>query len=433
METGVSEATVGNEIETGAAPDGTLHLARDRGWRKRAALVIPGGMYGHQSVNRLPDMYPQFMARAEGSKVWDVDGNEYVDLMCSYGPIILGHHHPGVDAAAAAQAGLADCQNGPGTVMVELAEKMVERVDHADWAIFAKNGTDATTTCVTIARAATKRSTVLVARGAYHGAAPWCTPNPNGVLAEDRAHLDHFVFNDLESVRDAVARHDGAIAGIVVSPFRHDARHDQELVDPEFARGLRQLCDDTGAMLILDDVRCGFRLADGGSWEPIGVAPDLSAWSKAIANGYALAAVLGNDRCRDAASQIFVTGSFWFSAVAMAASLATLDALVDEAAIEKMEQAGRRLREGLAAQAEAYNLAIKQTGPVQIPLLTFDGDQDFEMANVWANECLRGGAYVHPWHNWFLSAAHTTADIDRALLATDDAFGAVRRKFGASA
>ncbi|MEJ7720057.1 MAG: aminotransferase class III-fold pyridoxal phosphate-dependent enzyme [Ilumatobacteraceae bacterium] len=146
------------------------------------------------------------------------------------------------------------------------------------------------------------------------------------------------------------------MAAIVVSPFRHDARHDQELVDPNFARGLRSICDGAGAALILDDVRCGFRMAYGGSWEPIGVAPDLSAWSKAIANGYPLAAVLGNERFRAGAEKIFVTGSFWFSAAAMAAGLATVDTLGSEDALAKIERAGtpaprRPGRAGLTATA----------------------------------------------------------------------------------
>ena len=410
----------------------TAAVSEDERWRTRAAATIPGGMYGHQSVATLPDAYPQFFERAEGSRIWDVDGNEYVDLMCSYGPIILGHHHPAVDEAARRQAALADCQNGPSTVMVELAERLVDRVTHADWAMFAKNGTDATTACVTVARAATAKSRVLVATGAYHGAAPWCTPRPNGVIPEDRAQLDFFTFNDLDSVVAAVERADDDLAAIVISPFKHDAGFDQELVDPEFARGLRKICDDTGAALILDDVRCGFRLSTGGSWQPIGVEPDLSAWSKAIANGHSLAAILGNDKFRDGAQSIFITGSFWFAAVSMAAGVATLDALRSENAFDSMSATGTRLREGLAAQAESHGLAIKQTGPVQMPFLTFVGDRTYERANVWSAETVRRGAYIHPRHNWFISAAHTDDDIDRALEATDAGFAAVVAEFGPS-
>jgi glutamate-1-semialdehyde 2,1-aminomutase len=311
--------------------------------------------------------------------------------------------------------------------MVELAEALTARVAHADWAMFAKNGTDATTLALMIARAATGRRKILAARGSYHGAAPWCTPRPGGTTAEDRAHLIYFGYNDLASVRAAADEAAGDLAGVIVTPFRHDIGQDLELADPAFARGLRELCDATGAALILDDVRCGFRLHLGGSWEPLGVAPDLSAWSKAIANGYALAAVLGGDAFRPGATEVFTTGSFWFSAVSMAASLATLESLADEDAVGTMAARGQELRDGLAEQAARWGLAIRQTGPVQMPFLTFAGDQEFELADTFTSEAARRGAFLHPRHNWFVSAATTPGDLDMVLSATDHAFAAVRR------
>jgi glutamate-1-semialdehyde 2,1-aminomutase len=398
----------------------------DEQLRRRASAVIPGGMYGHQSAGPLPPEYPQFMRSGLGARIWDVDGNEYVDLMCSYGPVVLGHRHPAVEAAAAAQAELADCQNGPGPVMVELAELLVSTVQHADWAMFAKNGTDATTICCTIARACTGRSRILVAKGAYHGAAPWCTPRLAGVTAEDRANLGYYTFNDLASVAAAAAEAGQDLAAIVVSPFKHDAGFDQELVDPAFARGLREFCTQTGAALILDDVRCGFRLHLGSSWEPIGVLPDLSAWSKAIANGHPLAAVLGSGAYADAAASIFVTGSFWFSGTAMAAATATIGALRDEGAIEAMDRVGTALRAGIMEQAAARGIEINYTGPAAMPYLTFAGDRGHKLASTFAAAAIRAGAYLHPRHNWFISAAMTDADLAKALSATDRAFAAVQ-------
>lgn len=400
----------------------------DQQLRERARRVIPGGVYGHQAAPGAA--YPQFMRGGRGARIWDVDGREYVDLMCSYGPVVLGHQHPAVEAAAAEQAARGDCQNGPSPVMVDLAELLVQTVRHADWAIFAKNGTDATTMCATIARAQTGRRRILIARGAYHGAAPWCTPRPAGVTKEDRANLGYYTFNDLASVQEAAAEAGNDLAAVMVSPFKHDAGYDQELVDPEFARGLRALCDATGAALILDDVRCGFRLHLGSSWEPLGVDPDLSAWSKAIANGRALAAVLGSDGFRRGARDIFVTGSFWFSAVPMAAAVATIGALRDENAVEKMRTIGTQLRDGILDQARSWNLAVRYTGPPAMPYLTFDGDSGHELAAVFAAQALRGGAYLHPRHNWFVSAAMTGDDLALALEATDQAFAAVRKHLG---
>jgi glutamate-1-semialdehyde 2,1-aminomutase len=406
----------------------TDQASTDQQLRERAQAVIPGGMYGHQAAPGAA--YPQFMRGGRGARVWDVNGTEYVDLMCSYGPVVLGHRHPAVEAAAAAQAELGDCQNGPGPVMVDLAELMVATVRHADWAIFAKNGTDATTMCCTIARAQTEKNKILVAKGAYHGAAPWCTPRPGGVTAADHENLIRYTFNDLESVKAAAAEAGDDLAGILVSPFRHDAGFDQELVDPAFARGLRKLCDDKGAALILDDVRCGFRLHLGSSWEPVGVDPDLSAWSKAIANGRALAAVLGSDAFRGGAENIFVTGSFWFAAVPMAAAVATIRALKEENAIEAMDRMGTRLRDGILDQARSWELAVNYTGPPAMPYLTFAGDAGHELGSVFAAQALRGGAYLHPRHNWFVSAAMTGDDLALVLEATDQAFAAVRKHVG---
>jgi glutamate-1-semialdehyde 2,1-aminomutase len=397
-------------------------LTTDGALRARARKVIPGGLYGHQNVASLPRGYPQFMSRGLGAHVWDVDGNEYIDLMCSYGPVLLGHRHPRVDEAAARQAAEGDCQNGPSPRMVELAEAMTATVDHGDWAIFSKNGTDATTQCVTIARAATGRRKILVARGAYHGAVPWCTPGPSGVLPEDRAHLVEFRYNDLASVEAAMGAAGDDVAGIVVSPIRHDIGIDLEMPDPAFATGLRQLCDRSGAVLILDDVRCGLRLHHGSSWETIGVAPDLSAWSKAIANGYALGAVLGRDSLVDAARSIFTTGSFWFAAVSMAASLATLQVLEEEDTVGRTVKTGTLLRAGLSEQASVRGIDVRLSGPVQMPFMTFADDHDFALADTFARRAILGGVYLHPRHNWFVSGAMDEADVDTVLQVTDGAF-----------
>lgn len=397
----------------------------DRDLRRRAEQVIPGGMWGHMDAHKLPDGYPQFFSRAEGARVWDADGKDYVDLMCSWGPMILGYRHPAVEAAAERQTALGDCMNGPSGVLVELAELVTATVPHADWTLFQKNGTDATTTCVTVARAATGRRKVLVARGAYHGAAPWCTPTQAGVTPEDRANLIVFEYNDCASLEAACEQAGQDVAAILVTPIRHDLSRDIEIASPEFAACARRLCDDAGAALIIDDVRAGFRLHLGGSWEPYGIRPDLSAWSKAIANGRALSAVTGREWLRDGARSIFVTGSFWYGAASMAAAIATITTLRDEDGIAHMQAMGERLREGLAEGARHHGVAIRQTGPVQMPMVLFEDDPGFEKGNLFCAVALRHGAYFHPRHNMFLSAAHGLDDINAALEAANAGFRSV--------
>jgi glutamate-1-semialdehyde 2,1-aminomutase len=397
---------------------------------RRAAKVIPGGMYGHQAVRHMSSAYPQFFASGEGALITDVDGKEYVDLMCSWGPIVLGHRDPVVTAAVHAQMDVGDCLDGPSPVLVDLAETMVDAIADADWIMFGKNGTDATTACLTITRAHTSRSVVLVARGFYHGAAPWCTPVPTGTLATDRAAMGYFEYNDIADFDRAVEAAGTEFAGVMLAPVRHVEGHDQERVDVDFARHVRQRCDELEALLIVDDVRCGFRFAHGGSWEPIGVHADLSAWSKAIANGYPLAAVTGRESLREAASTVFLTGSFWMNSTPMVAALATIRRLRDIDGVSLMQRAGARLRTGILAQAADNGLTIAYTGPDVMPYLTFAGDDDRTRMTCFAEVALAAGVYLHPKHNWFMSCAMEDAIIDRALQGTESAFAAVRRHFG---
>ncbi len=404
-------------------------VGADQKLRTRAARVIPGGMWGHQNAARLPAAYPQFFSRGEGCRIFDADGRGYIDFMCAWGPMVVGYAHPAVDAAAARQTSMGDALNGPTARLVELAELMVETIPHADWAMFQKNGTDATTACVMIARAEGKRK-ILIANGAYHGAVPWCNPYPVGATEGDREHIIRYDWNDEASLAAAAAQAGSDLAGVIVSAFRHDLGKPHELPTPAFAKAVRALCDQTGAAMIVDDVRAGFRLHLGGSWELVGVRPDLSAWSKAIANGYPLAMVTGSDRFREAASKIFVTGSFWTGATAMAASLETLRILKAEDGVARMKAMGERLRAGIDRQAAAHGQKLRQSGPPQMPVMLFDDDQDRKRGWHFCTAALSRGVYLHATHTMFLSAAHTDADIDQALEATEEAMHDTAVAFG---
>lgn len=398
-----------------------LPNSRDLALRERSARVVPNGIWGHMATRAIAPGYPQFFQSAQGCRVTDVDGRSYVDFMCAWGPNVLGYGHEEVQQAALAQLARVDSGNGPTEVMVELAEMIVDTIDYADWAMFQKNGTDATTACVTIARAATGRRKLVVARGAYHGAAPWCSPSVVGVTAEDRLHLVQCEWNDTASLHRAVETAGDDLAGIMLTAFRHDVARDQEMPTQAFLSAARTLCDRTGALLIIDDVRAGFRLDVRGSWAPLGVRPDLGAYSKSIANGWPLAAVAGSDRARDGAGKIFTTGSFWYGAAAMAAGLATIRVLRQTDALAHTRAMGQRLRTGLAAVAAKHGRSLRQTGPEQMPMVLFDNDPDMRIGNAFALAALRHGIYLHPRHNMFLCAAHREADVDFAIEAAEAA------------
>jgi glutamate-1-semialdehyde 2,1-aminomutase len=397
----------------------------DAALKDRALKVIPNGMYGHESVRILPEGFPQFFSRAKGAYIWDADGNRYLDFMCAYGPSLLGYLDERVDTAARKQLEFGDAMTGPAPVMVELAETIVSMVEHADWAMFCKNGTDATSMAVLTARAQTGKRVILIAEGAYHGAAAWCTPVKAGVLAEDRSHQITYLYNDVASLEAAVAAAGDDLAAILATPFKHDVFVDQEALSPDYARRARELCDATGAMLVVDDVRAGFRLARDSSWSLVGVKPDLSCWGKAVANGHPLSILLGNDRCREGAGAIYVTGSFWFAAVPMAAAIETLKIIRESDYLEHIARLGDRLRAGLADGAAQAGLKLRQSGPSQMPLIMFGDDPDVRIGYAWAQEMLSRGVYMHPWHNMFLCAAMTEQDIDMAIRAGRESFDAV--------
>jgi glutamate-1-semialdehyde 2,1-aminomutase len=397
----------------------------DDHWRARADKVIPGGMYGHIQASKFPDGYPQFFDRSEGCRVWDVDGYEYIDMMCSWGPMILGYRHPKVDEAFFREYARRDLAYGPSPLAVELAERYVDLIDCADWAVFAKNGGDVTTLATVVARASTGHRKILKAGPAYHGSTPWFTPVTAGITPEDRANILHFEYNDIPSLEAAVASAGDDLAGIIVTPHRHDLFVDQVSVDPAFARRIRELCDQKRAVLILDDVRSGFRVSMQGSWSPLGITPDLAAYSKCIANGHPLSALVGIDSLREAMSSVYATGSFWYASAALAAGLACLDVMQDIDAISIMNARGEQFMSGMREQAASLKIPVAVSGPPAMPFLRFEDGETMQHAFPWSVELLRQGVFVHPWHNWFLSAAHTEADVDLALQATERAFAHV--------
>ena len=397
-------------------------LAESHALWERARRVMPGGVYGHQNGAAHGELHPRFLARGEGSRIWDVDGNEYVDWMCAYGPMILGYAHPAVEAAVAEQLGAGDCLPLPGPRMVELAERLVALTPRADFAVFGKNGADATSWAVDVARAHTGRPRIARVAGAYHGARPWTMPRLPGVPVHHRAELLEFAWNDLAGLRALFDAHAGEIAVVMTTPFEHATG---EVAADGFFAGVRTLCDAHGAVFAMDDVRAGFRFDLRGSCEYFGAAPDVICYSKAIANGHALSAALAREVLRAAAEGLFFTGSFFFASAAFAAALATLDVLEHTDAITRIHATGTLLVDGLIAQATRYGVPLLPTGPAAMPLVRFGDDPDRARIRRWCGLVTQGGAYAHPAHNWFVSAAHTDADVERTLKATDAAFQAM--------
>ena len=400
----------------------------DQALRQRAQAVMPAGVHGHLSVARRSPRTPQFISRAEGAYITDVDGNRYLDFMCGFGTNLLGYAHPDIDRAYVAQLAKVDTATAPSPLSVELAEAYTKQIAHADWVMFCKNGSDATSTALLAVRAHRGRSKVLIAQGAYHGASTWSTPGPAGSLPAEREHFIPFNFNDIDSFSAAVNRAGDDLAGIFASPFRHDLGIAQELPTLEFATAVRETCDRHDALLVLDDVRAGFRLARESSWHHLGVEPDISCWGKSLANGHSLSATMGNDRAREAASKIYVTGSFWHAAAPLAAGIETLRIITNTDYLEHMTALGGQLRSGLDRAAADVGINLSQTGPVQMPLIMVtndDGSTNGRATHRFVDHMLDQGIYFHPNHNMFLNAAMTAEDIATTVSAGATALTAV--------
>jgi len=405
------------EFQEDTSLDASLH---QRALRVLAPCVY-GSTFSRSASPIMPLGAPKFFASAKGARLTDVDGREFIDLLCALGPNLFGYGDSRIEAAAQRQRMLGDTMTGPAPVMVDLAEKLVSMVSHADWALFAKNGVDVISVALRIARAQTGKRTALVAKGSYHGAHAWCTPVTAGVLPEERAHRAEYTYNDVSSLEAAVRDAGDDLAAIFATGFKHDNFIAQELPTVDYAKRCRELCDETGALLVVDDIRAGFRLTRDCSWELVGVRPDLSCWSKVIANGYAISALLGSNRAYDGASKALATGTYWIQAVPMAAALATLEAIETTNYLEHTVALGHMLRSGLHDRAASHEFQLSQSGPVQMPMILFEQDPDFRFAMAFASEMILRGIYMIPHHNLFLCAAMTEDDISQTIEAADAA------------
>ena len=316
-----------------------MHLENSAALLERARKVIPGAIPGIRSPdNFVPGSYPTLLAGGKAGRITDVDGNEYVDLLLGYGPIILGHAEPAVDEAAFECARRGFCLNLPQPLMIELAERLAELVPCAEQALFFKTGSDATTAAVRIARAHTGRQLIL--RCGYHGWHDWCLEEDPGVPLGAEPTVLSFTYNAADELAEQMRVNSGRVAGIVMTPIGHDFDAQIEPPEPGFLEEVRRLADEHGAVLIFDEVRTGFRVAPGGAQELYGVTPDLTALGKALANGYPITSLVGKRAIMESAEETFISSTYFPNGMEMAAALQTLSMLIAEQALAQVREHG---------------------------------------------------------------------------------------------
>lgn len=400
---------------------------------QRALKVIPCGIPGHFSPAPLvpPTMYPFYAEKGKGSRFWDIDGNEFIDYMCAYGPMVLGYNHPAVEKAASQQNSKGNCLSAPGKIMVELAEYITHTIAGANWAFFAKNGGDVTNLAVMIARAATGRKKIVMIKGGYHGVSPWMQGYGHyGVIEEDVANVIAIEWNNVKQFEDAIAAHHNDIAGFIATPYHHPTFADSEFPHDGYWQRIRELCTKHGIVLIIDDVRCGFRLDMRGSAAYFGFTPDLACYCKAIANGYPISALVGVEALKTVAAKVFYTGSYWYQSVPMAAALATVKELKRINGPALMNKIGKKLFEGMTKICASYGYNLKVTGAYSMPYVRITNDPSNMLHQEWCAECTARGAYFTSHHNWFVSTAHTQKDIQQTWNIVDDVCKLLKKKYG---
>ncbi|HET7541969.1 MAG TPA: aminotransferase class III-fold pyridoxal phosphate-dependent enzyme [Polyangiaceae bacterium] len=390
---------------------------------ERARAVIPGGHHLSGRPLLVGEESPLYMTRGKGARCWDADGNEYIDYIGAYGPFLLGYAHEEVDAAARAQLERGSLLSLNHPLHVEFAERLVARFPSAQMATFFKTGSEATTAALRIARVATGRRSVV--RCGYHGWHDWCLPLEPFVPVGLEQQVHELDVSRPASLEKLFQNHAGTIAAVIVAP---------EMISPPQPDVFRQLMAITrahGALFILDEVKTALRIKPGSFQEYIGLVPDLTALSKALGNGWPIAAVLGKREVMQVAAGMHLSATYHGDTAAMAAAMATLDFVQQHPVAEHVWAMGERLIAGLNESAARHGIVALAFGePLPpMPFLKFlysdPACNDRVMARFY-REVLAQGVLLHPRHLWFVSYAHSAGDIERTLSVADAAFRAAR-------
>lgn len=382
----------------------------------RAERVIP---LGSQTFSKSRTQYPHgvspyFISRGEGSRVWDLDGNEYIDFVSSLASITLGYNDPDVTAAVRTQLDSGVIFSLPHPIETEVAELICEMVPCAEMVRFGKNGSDATSGAIRLARAFTGRDRVAVC--GYHGWQDWyigATARHRGVPQATRDLTHTFAYNDLPSLHALLQQHPGEFAAVILEPMN--------VADPAagFLAGVKELAHAHGALLVFDETITGFRFANGGAQQLFGVTPDLATFGKGLANGYPVSAVAGRRDVMKLMEEIFFSFTFGGEALSLAAAKATLTKLKTQPVVATLCDRGEAIRsgvQGILNNADLHDLFSITGHPTWTFLNMRDarGATAFDIKTLWMQEMHQRGILSVGTHN--VSYAHSEADV-AALLA----------------
>ena len=429
-----------------------MSAQRQAGLLADAGRVLAGGGTG---LFVLPPELNLVVERGQGSRVWDVAGREYIDYHLSSGPVLLGHGHPAITEAVNARLPKGTTFYFLNEPAITLAKRLVEAIPCGQVVHYTGSGTEATFYSLRIARAFTKRNKVLKFEGAWHGMHdyglwgtvpaqpsdyPHARPDSVGVPPQAGETVLVTPFNETARAVQMIERHAHELAAVMVEPLQRVL-----LPEPGFLQAVREATRKHGIVLIFDEIVTGFRIAWGGAQARYGVVPDLACYGKAISGGFPMAAIAGDAaimsvldaRSRPKAEVVWATNTLNGNPICAAAGIAALEVLSQPGVYDGLHRVGAKLRAGLVAAGERHGFAVQAPGEDAVfgvrftdrkPLRTW---MDLTTANKelglrWALELIKRGLLVNPNEKFYISIAHTEADVDRTLDIADQAFAALK-------
>jgi len=407
---------------------------------KKAMRCIPGGVNSPVRAGKAVGVDPPFIARAEGCYLWDVEGNQYIDFVCSWGPMILGHGHPEVVKALEDRVPKGTSYGAPTELEVEMAEAIVDMVPSVEMVRMVNSGTEATMSAIRLARGFTGRDKIIKFDGCYHGhadsllvsagsgVATLGIPGSPGVPEDLAQHTISLAFNNLDEVSKAFEKFSTEIAAVIVEPI--PGNMGVIIPDHEFLKGLREITRENKALLIFDEVISGFRVGPGGAQELYDIMPDLTCLGKIIGGGLPVGAYGGRRDIMERMApegDIYQAGTLSGNPLAMAAGLATLKVLKQSEIYEELEEKGRMLFSGLedAAGSADLKVMVNRVGSMGSIFFTEDPVKDFTSAKASSGDIyksyyvsmLEQGIYLapSPFEASFVSTAHDEESIRKTI------------------
>ncbi|MDZ7697842.1 MAG: aminotransferase class III-fold pyridoxal phosphate-dependent enzyme [Deltaproteobacteria bacterium] len=400
---------------------------------EEASGLVPGGVLGaRRPGDFIQGEYPIFLESGKGCRLTDVDGNEFIDFLCGYGPIILGYREEEVDDAVFRQ--IKDkgfCFTLTQTFQNDLARKLTQLVPSSEMSIFLKTGSDATTASIRIARAYTGKLKVM--RCGYHGWHDWCVEMKGGIPSKFYEDVFEFQYNRLDQLEALMATHGEDTAAIIMTPFGHPNHQKMQEPEPGFLEGVRTLADKYGAVLVYDEIRTAFRLRMGGAQELYGVTPDLTVLGKAIASGYPISVVTGKKDIMMAASdRLFISSTFFPNSEGFVAALKTIEVLERDKVLENIWEKGERFIGKIRDLLKTYDVGAELTGVAPMFYITFEKDEAGtykDKRTDFYTQMIRKGFFFSPYHHAYICYRHTEEDLNLTLTAIEESLAYVNSKY----